>query len=114
MVGRLLKLERIGDGSHRGKFTPYCKKVLGVYRNGFVKTEEMKPNRDYSNANSVGTRGVYDYYILAPGEVYEVMEVESWTRAAKYYLYVDHDGNLQKKSYEEALKCLSEGLISMF
>lgn len=50
MVGRLLKLERIGDGSPKRKFTPYCKKVLGVYSNGFVKTEEMKPNRDYSEA----------------------------------------------------------------
>lgn len=107
---KLLKLEHIGRCSAGG--STYCKRIKAIGRDGFLITEPMKFNRDYSNANSVGSRGVYDYYILRPG-VYEILEALSWKRSRKYYLFVSDNYNMEEMNYEEAIECLSGGSVSM-
>lgn len=107
---KMIKLERIGDGRHGAKL-PYCKRVVKMSDYGFA-TELLKPNRDYSKANSVGSRGVYDYYILSPG-LYEIFERISWSRSRHYFLYLHENGDKTEMTFEEAIECLSNGLISM-
>lgn len=109
---KLLKLERIGNGSPQGGTNPYCKRIKAVGRDGFIVTEFMKFNRDYTDANGVGTRGVYDYYILPPG-IYEILEAVSWKKSRKYYLFIDDGYSEQEMNYEEAIECLSGGSVSM-
>lgn len=45
---------------------------------------------DYSQANSVGSRGVYLYYALTPG-AYLVHERTSWRHTRTYYLLVEDE-----------------------
>jgi hypothetical protein len=61
---------------------------------------------DYSEANSVGTRGVYKYYWLEDGEVYEVSEPWSWGKTLHYFCVVIN-GEIRKVSKEVAESCLS-------
>ena len=110
---KLLKLERLGNGSPRSTGNPYCKQVIKLADDGFFVTIPMKFNRDYSQANSVGTRGVYDYYVLKPGRLYEIQEILSWKRMRRYYLFLHSNGDETTMTYEEAIECLSNGLISM-
>lgn len=46
--------------------------------------EFMRFKRDYSTANSIGSRGVYQWYELPPG-VYEINAPQSWKHADRYF-----------------------------
>jgi hypothetical protein len=61
----------------------------------------LRYNKDASQANSAFTRGVYLWFILESGRLYEVFEMLSWTRTAKYWCTVTENGDIQKLSFEE-------------
>lgn len=67
-----------------------------------LETEEIYGKKDYSRANSKGSRGIYGYYILSPGEIYLVCERVSWKRTDCYFCIVE-DGRVQRID-EENLK----------
>jgi hypothetical protein len=59
-------------------------------RYGYRRTFE-RGRKDYSNSNSVGSRGIYLHFTLYPG-MYEVYERTSWRGCRRYFLLVDSDG----------------------
>jgi hypothetical protein len=59
-------------------------------------------NKDFSRANSTGTRGIFAEFILGPGKIYEVKNVKD-----RYFCQVGRDGSIQKITKEEVNKCLS-------
>ena len=109
---KYLKLENIGLDmpTHR---RPYCKQVITIGKNGFLVTRPMQYNRDYAEANSVGSRGIFDYYVLHHNALYEINEPVTWKRCDHYYLYIDPNGDEYKMTREEVMICLSNGSISM-
>jgi len=60
---------------------------------------------DYSKANSKGTRGVYAYYILEEGRLYEVNSPVAWKRDDHYYCTVK-DGQIIRLTEREVQECL--------
>lgn len=56
-------------------------------RHGLARTF-LEGLRDYRDANSGGSRGVYLTFVLYPGRIYEVNEVQSWTRKRRYFCHV--------------------------
>lgn len=87
----LFKIECIGDGSPRAK--PYgVWEILGLGINGeLFRKSAVHQNKDYAKANSVGTRGVYAYYLLQSEHIYEIVQPTSWNNTEHYYLYIDVD-----------------------
>lgn len=71
-------------------------------RYGFKRKFE-RPNIDYSEANSVGSRGVYKHYYLDEGGVYEISEPTSWKRTDRYFGVVQ-DADIIKIEKEEVLE----------
>jgi len=65
----------------------------------------LKPTVDYSEANSVGSRGVYRYYWLEEGKVYDVSHPKSWKRTDRYFCRVD-DRELIEIDKDEVLEWL--------
>jgi hypothetical protein len=65
----------------------------------------VRPTRDYSRANSIGSRGVRAYYVLAAG-VYEVNQRTSWHNARRYFVRVIDD-QITEISRDEVMACLS-------
>jgi hypothetical protein len=61
----------------------------------------LRYNKDSSQANGAFTRGVYLWFILETGRLYEVFEMLSWTRTQKYWCIVSENGGIQKLSFEE-------------
>ena len=112
---KVLKLERIGGGrSERGPgLEARCSKIVAVEEGGRLVTQKMNSHRDYSNANGVGTRGVYDFYTLYPGNAYEIVAPQSWKRSDHYYLFITNEGEKVRMTYEEVIECLSGGSVSM-
>ncbi len=68
---------------------PHVARILG--RDGgddFRKEFLADAQRDYSDANGIGSRGIRAYYILDSG-VYEVNERLTWANARRYYIRVE-------------------------
>lgn len=63
--------------------------------------------RDYSKANSKGSRGVYVWYTLEEDKLYFVKEPKSWKSSAYYYCAVSATGDVIKVSEEDAREWLS-------
>lgn len=56
---------------------------------------EFLPRKlDYTNANSVGSRGVVAEYILESERIYEVKEQVSWSRTRRYFCAVSDEGDI--------------------
>ncbi|MBU2395700.1 MAG: hypothetical protein KKH70_20390 [Gammaproteobacteria bacterium] len=101
----VIKIEQIGN-PRRGFPSSFIKKWTGF---GLNRIEEVvvQGQRDYSNANSVGSRGVFKYYFLSEGGIYHVSSPESWNRTDEYYCQVVNN-DIIRMDFEEALKCLEK------
>lgn len=97
----LLKMECIGDG--KGLGNAWVAEITGIMRNGELRRVFLKKNKDYSQANSVGTRGVYAFFVLDSGRLYEVMQPLSWSKTDHYFCSVDDIGQQTRFSMEEVL-----------
>lgn len=57
--------------------------------NSNLKREFLRPTKDYSQANSTGSRGIFAYYVLASNGIYEVSDRYSWKKVRRYYCRVE-------------------------
>ncbi len=105
----VLKLERIGDNQFALRRAKAQNKVDRSVREpsfewhgqrawvarlagydlvyGF-RREFMRGQVDYSEANSTGSRGIFEYFPLPPG-IYEVNEPMSWKYCRRYFCRVE-------------------------
>lgn len=121
-----LKIEAVGDNVHQalccyramaneavpglgdvtfGKspFYYWAAKITGqdpVYK---YRREFLKPKKDYSLANSKGSRGVFLYFLLDSGFVYEVK-----TSKGRYFCTVTDDGDIEEISKEQVEQWINE------
>lgn len=83
-----------------GQARPWVARITGRDARFGLRREFVRGVKDYSRANSVGSRGVYRYFFLASG-VYEVNELQSWSRSRRYFLRVGADGGKTEITREE-------------
>ncbi len=60
----------------------------------------LKGKKDYSQSNSIGSRGVYVYYILEEDRIYEVSAPVSWKRTDRYFCTITR-GHMVRLTVEE-------------
>jgi len=60
----------------------------------------LKGKKDYTNANSIGSRGVMVYYHLKDGPVYEVHSWVSWSSVDRYFCRIE-SGEIVRMTEEE-------------
>lgn len=74
-----------------GKIPPgwWCAEIIG--RSGRYRWERsfLRGQKDYSEANSVGSRGAYIYYHLEEGKVYEVKAPRTWRKTDRYFVRIE-------------------------
>lgn len=115
MPAAIIKLECIGDG---WGLTPETRRLartllgpLPVSRNWVAEIvgrsgrygyerQFVTCKKDYTDSNSVGSRGVYAYYIVYDGHYYEVQEPVSWKNSLRYFCTVV-DGEVVQITKEE-------------
>lgn len=66
----------------------------------------LKPKKDYSRANSKGSRGVFAEYIIESRKIYEVKASLTWRRIERYFCTVDEEGEIIKLEESEVIECL--------
>jgi hypothetical protein len=54
----------------------------------------LKGTKDFTDSNSVGSRGIYVYYVLESGRIYEILAPTSWRRSRQYFARVDDNGQI--------------------
>ena len=109
-----LKLECIGDNSTSGKtlFVPrlprrqWVAEIIGFSLEYNFTRKFIYGRKDYSNANSVGSRGVYEYFILEQDKFYEVSAPLSWKNSYRYFCTVDDQGKIIEINEESVKQCL--------
>ena len=61
----------------------------------------LRGKKDYTHSNSQGSRGIYIWYTLESGRVYEVNKPVSWKHNLRYFCRVDENGDVIKIDQEE-------------
>lgn len=97
------------------RLTPWCAEVTGLDpKFGYARTF-VAPRRDYSCANSVGSRGVHFWWTLEAGRLYQMCSRESWNGGMnRRWLTVTADGDVRELTQEEVDRWLSNHSVSTF
>lgn len=74
---------------------PWVAHIVGTDPQFGLSRRFLEPSTDYAHANSNASRGVYLWFILAGGNLYEVKERVSWGKSARYFCAVTERGDIQ-------------------
>lgn len=96
-----LFLQRYGPFRFKSHKRYWVAEITGVDTEGqFIK--RMVPHkRSYREATASGNRGIYAYYTLEDGRVYEVSAPITWQREDRYFCRVTPDGCIVRISRKE-------------
>jgi hypothetical protein len=87
--GDSLRYKRYEERFGPDKARPWVARITGLDdQYGFSREFLTADNRDYRDANSIGSRGVMEYFVLDDG-IYEVHERVAWKRTRRYFVHVD-------------------------
>ncbi len=90
---------------------PWVAQLTGLSARYGFERRFVLGKKDFSRANSLGSRGVYAHYILEEGLLYEVHALLSWKRSERYYCQI-RLGAPFRLTKEVIIQCLSEGSAS--
>lgn len=102
-------LETLGyktDPEDRVRGGPWVAEVKR-HPDGDFKLDFLHGKRDYSKANSKGTRFVYVHYVLEQDRLYWVQSPQSWRSTIRYYAAVTPSGDVRRLTDEEAQEWLN-------
>ncbi len=87
---------------------PWVARITGLDSRHGLAREFLRPLKDYRDANSTGSRGVWLTFVLRAGALYEVHELLSWQRDRRYFCHVEA-GKLVELTREQVLAQLAVG-----
>lgn len=86
---------------------PWVAEIIDKYPSGKLRRTFVRSNRDYSRANSKGSRGVYLWFVLESDKLYEVHARTSWKGSCNYFCAVTEAGDINNLTDDEAKEWLS-------
>ena len=106
----VLEIEKIGNP--RLGFQNYgVWKIVDILISGEgFKKFAQKGFTDYSEANSVGSRGVHQIYFLRPGCIYEVLQPLSWKKVDHYYCRIKN-GQIIRMNIHQVIAWLKNSWV---
>lgn len=90
-------------GSGRTRM-PWVAEITGRDPKFGLRREFLRANWQRKSANSEHTRGVYLWFVLESGRLYEVSAPVSWRKRDRYFCRVADTGNIFRVSEQEACK----------
>lgn len=63
----------------------FVAEITGLHPKFKYERKFIRGQKDYSEANSVGSRGVYVYYYLEEGKIYDVKKPVSWKNDRRFF-----------------------------
>lgn len=92
---------------------PWVARIIGVSYQRMGR-EFLRGLKDYTYANSVGSRGVYLTFWLQEDDLYEVFRRESWSRHRRYFVVPDKSGIVEIGDKEDALTWLKDHSVLLY
>jgi hypothetical protein len=79
-----------------GKVPPicWCARITGTDQRYGLDREFIRGRRDYRDANSVGSRGVFMWFVIETGYYYEVKRRVSWRYSERFFCKVTESGDI--------------------
>jgi hypothetical protein len=102
------RMERYAEMMGRDKTRPWVARIIGLDAKYGFEREFQRGQKDYSRANSIGSRGVYEYFALSDG-LYEIHERLTWKHTRRYFICVE-DAESVEISREEVETCLKNAI----
>lgn len=96
---KLCQFGMLRDMQRRNR--PWVAELTGLCPTRGLQRRFLKPHRDYMGANSRGSRGVWCYWTLDAGHLYETRYRSTWDRHHHRYLMVTADGEIADVTEEE-------------
>lgn len=96
------------------KYRTWVARITGADERFGLKREFVRPQmKDYSDANSTGSRGVYAYYALSDG-IYEINSRETWKRSRRYFVRVSNTEitEITREEVDEWLRSITSAPMS--
>jgi hypothetical protein len=78
----------------RSRSGPWVAEIIGRHPKFKLDRKFLPSNRDYTRANSKGSRGVYLWYILESNHLYQVNARVSWKNSERYFCATTESGEL--------------------
>lgn len=103
-----LTLEAIGDNLRQFGMPSrnWVARIFGSDGRGGWARVFLSGARDYSEANSIGSRGISVTYFLEEGPIYEVSSPQSWGATERYFVRII-DGQPRRLTRDEIEQCLA-------
>lgn len=97
------KAERIGSRAHFGpdRSRPWVARITGLSAEYQYHREFLDAKQDWTQANSVGSRGVFFVYTLTEGEFYEAYRKISQQQSERLFLTASSEGDVVEVEQEE-------------
>jgi len=87
---------------------PWVAEIVGVCPRYRFERVFLPPRIDYSNASSTGNRGVWFWWTLSSGRVYEAWRKTSWRYGRdRQFMSVTEEGDIRILSEEEVIAWLN-------
>jgi hypothetical protein len=87
------------------RFRPWVARITGTDAHfGLARSFSQPVMNDYSQANAIGSRGIFAWYALESG-LYEVNECVALGKARRYFIRVEGT-EIAEISKDEVLECL--------
>lgn len=93
----------------RKKFRPWVARIVGRDEHYGYARQFITGMRDYTDANPIGSRGIFEYFALTDG-VYEVNETMALGRARRHFIRVNEGAiaEISKEKVERWINTTSE------
>jgi len=92
----------LGDKTFGAKPKPsyWVAQITGFHKVYNYERVFLKGKKDYAHTNRNGSRGIYIYYLVESGNLYEVKRPISWKKEERFYFIITEDGEIQKVDKE--------------
>jgi hypothetical protein len=95
------------------KDKPWVAEITGLSLKFKFERKFIGGQLDYEKANSIGSRGVYLYFILEENKIYEIYKHLSWKKSERYFCKYSQNKEI-KLTESEVVECLRQSLNSKF
>lgn len=83
----------------------FVAEITGFHPKFKYERKFLKGQKDYSEANSKGSRGVYVYYYLEEGKIYDVKKPVSWKNDRRFFCRIEGNTRIEMEE-SEVKECL--------
>lgn len=87
---------------------PWVAQITGRDNVYGLKRDFLRANRDYSESNKKGSRGVFLHFILEQGAFYEVQDITIKKEGRRFFCWVNDAGDIVKTDKTMVEKWLNE------